>query len=120
MLCDLASSVMLAVIGKDNAWAAALVTVPPLLRVIAIELVARAMANPQGAQSTSESLGAYSYTERFQDGASGGGLWLTGPEEMLLRRAVFGNMSATTMPATSLDQFMDLLEGDGINYGVAS
>lgn len=75
--------------------------VPPVLRFVAVEVVCRAMANPQGLASESETLGAYSHTERYS--AEGADLLLTKTEELLVRRAVHGTLSGSTEPASLAD-----------------
>lgn len=66
---------------------------PPVLRFVTVEMVCRAMANPQGLASESETLGAYSHTERYS--AEGADLLLTKTEELLVRRAVHGTLSGS-------------------------
>lgn len=68
--------------------------IPPVLRFVAVELVVRAMANPESLASQSEALGAYSHTERFRSEANSD-LLLTKLEEQMVRRAVHGQLSGT-------------------------
>jgi hypothetical protein len=102
MLCELATDTIMAAIDKTEAWRAAITDVPRIVRVVAIELVTRGMANPTGVGSITETLGAYSYTTRYtvQAQANAAGLMLSPAEERLVRRAVFGTLSATTVPHT--------------------
>jgi hypothetical protein len=67
---------------------------PPVLRFVTVEVVCRAMANPQGLASESETLGAYSHTERYS-GEGVSDILLTKLEELMVRRAVHGTLSAT-------------------------
>lgn len=69
--------------------------VPPVLKFIAVEVVCRAMANPQGLSSETEALGAYSHSERFRSGENSD-ILLTKAEELLARRAVHGTLSGST------------------------
>jgi hypothetical protein len=88
LLCEAASAVIDACAGvtepKDP---------PPILRFVAIEVVCRAMANPQGLSSEQETIGAYSYAQRYL--AEGGGLWLKPLEEQMVRQAVHGRLSGS-------------------------
>jgi hypothetical protein len=98
MLCELVTSEMAAAADKDAAWLAALTEVQPPLRVIAIDVVTRLMRNPTGLSSTSETLGAYSYTQRFAgdgESASVGGMALTAREERRVRRLILGTSVGT-------------------------
>jgi hypothetical protein len=67
---------------------------PSILRFVTVEVVCRALANPQGLSSQSETLGSYAHTERFSAEAESG-LLLTKTEELLVRRAVHGALSGT-------------------------
>lgn len=64
---------------------------PPILKAIAIEAVARRGSVPNGEQSATESIGAYSYTVRY----GGGGDLLTLSEELKAKRAVWGSNSGS-------------------------
>lgn len=88
LLCEAASAVIDDAVGQTPK------DVPPVLRFIAIEVVCRAMANPQGLISEQEGLGAYSYAQRFASG-EGAGLWLTELEERMARRAVYGSLTGS-------------------------
>lgn len=66
---------------------------PTVLRFVCVEMVTRAMANPQGLASQQEALGAYSHGERFQ--GDGSGLMLKPLEVQMIRRAVWGQLSGT-------------------------
>lgn len=87
--------------------------VPAQLRFIAIEMVCRAMANPEGIASVSESLGEYSYTRGFRRGAAGSDLMLTKGEELLISRALYGKTTASPRVASVLeDAWPDLLTAE--------
>ncbi len=79
-------------VGKDAEWATSL-DVPTILRYICADMVARALTFTAGVNSTTESLGQYSYTERG-DGESYG-LWMTDMERMMARRVVNGSLSGS-------------------------
>lgn len=65
---------------------------PRLLKIVAIEVVRRAMANPNGLQSEQETLGSYSHAQRF---LADGSLELKPIEERMVRGAVHGRLSGT-------------------------
>lgn len=92
MLCELVTNEIAAAADKDADWPGSLTAVALPLRAIAVDVVTRVMRNPSGFSSTSETLGAYSYTERYgsDDSTTGGGLALTPAEARRARRAVFG------------------------------
>ena len=94
MLCELVTGEIAAAVDKDADWPGSLEAIPASLRTIAIEVVSRLMLNPTGLSSTSETLGAYSYTQRFggdtMSQAGGGGVALTAAAKRRVRRAVFG------------------------------
>jgi hypothetical protein len=118
MLCELATAAITDAVAQTEAWRAALPAVPHMLRVVAIELVTRGLANTSGMASTTETLGAYSYTARFRDANGGGGLLLTPAEARMVRRAVYGRATATTMPTGTLTQVIELVEDGDIESGV--
>lgn len=98
MFLVLASGLIIQAADKDAAWANALTTIPVLLRAVCLEVCARVMSNPTGARSESETLGAYQHASSYADGSHG--MWLTDREVLLVRRVVFGTLSATTIPHT--------------------
>lgn len=99
VLLELASDLLNEAVGQDRDWAEALTDVPAPLRTITVEVVARVLLNPAGVASVTETLGAYSHTERFDGAAVAGlGLFLTADEERRARRAVNGaTFSAVTL-----------------------
>ena len=104
LLCEAASAVI------DNATGKAEVDpAPAVLRFVAIEVVCRAMANPQGLASEQEGLGAYSYAQRY---VNDGGLWLKELEEKMVRQAVHGKLSGSSELAS--------LASDGVALGAVA
>jgi hypothetical protein len=93
-LLEAASAVVADAVGDREAN---IEPVPDVLRFVTVEVVCRAMANPAGLSSESEQLGEYSHTSRFRDGTSGGGLWLTDLERLMVRGAVHGRLSGTAL-----------------------
>jgi hypothetical protein len=82
--------------------------VPGILRFVAIELVCRALANPNQLASLSEGLGQHNYTARFRDT----GIWLTKAEELLVSRAVHGTTTASVaIEAHQVEEVHDLIYG---------
>jgi hypothetical protein len=89
LLCEGATGVIVECHGGDE-----ITDSPPrLLRIVAIEVVRRAMANPNGLQSEQETLGSYSHAQRF---LADGNLELKGVEERMVRGAVHGRLSGTS------------------------
>jgi hypothetical protein len=105
MLCELVTTEIAAAADKAADWPASLTEIHPTLRTIAVEVVARTMRNPDGFSSTSETLGAYTYTQRYGDEGIGGGhvgdLALTAAERRRVRRAVFG-VGVASVPLVSI------------------
>lgn len=112
MLCELVTDQVAAAVDEDADWAAALDPIPLPLRAIAIDVVHRVMRNPSGYSSTSETLGAYSYTQRYGsdsgDAGAAGGFTLTPAEARRVRRAVFGASVASIEVASIFDQELPL------------
>lgn len=65
---------------------------PAVFKFVAIEAAARAMSNPGGVSSESETLGVYSYSEKY---INDGSIWLTEMEERMVRRAVHGTLTGS-------------------------
>src|SRR5688500_16488968 len=93
LLLVLAQGVIAEAAGADDAWAAALSPVPVVLRALTIELVCRALANPNGLDSLAEGLGQHNYQARFREY----GLWLSEREEALVRRAAGTTTSGSAL-----------------------
>lgn len=108
LLLTIATGIIAGALGKDDAWAAALDPVPAILLGVTLDMVAGVMENPGGARSESETLGAYSHTTSYTDGAHG--MLLTDDWLRLCRLAVFGRRSGTFMPGTTVDLVLELTE----------
>lgn len=65
---------------------------PTVLKFVAIEAASRAMSNPGALASGSETLGVYSYSEKY---LNDGSVWLTQIEERMVRRAVHGMLTGS-------------------------
>lgn len=65
---------------------------PRVLKFVALEAAARAMSNPGGLSASSETLGVYSYSEKY---INDGSVWLTDMEERMVRRAVHGTLAGS-------------------------
>jgi hypothetical protein len=80
--------------GKD---ASTVSPEPPILKLVSIEATVRAIANPVGIKTESETLGAHSYSATFP---TTDGLLLTSTERSLVRKAVLGGylLSPRTPP----------------------
>lgn len=106
ILLGTATAMILEAGGRGDAWLEAQDTVSGVLRGICIEVVCRAMANPVGAQATSEQLGAYQVNRSY--GANGaGGLLLTGTERLLASRAINGSNAGTAQLQESVFEDLD-------------
>lgn len=92
LLLELATGAIAAAADRDDDWAAALSPVPTMLKAICIELVVRALANPQNLDSMQEGLGAHQYSVRFRQA----GILPTEMEERIIRRTVYGTNAAST------------------------
>lgn len=73
---------------EDQEWADALDPVPVVFKTLCIEKVIAVGSNPQGLDSRTETLGAYSHTERYVGGEYVGAVLLTDEERRCIRRAV--------------------------------
>lgn len=65
---------------------------PKVFKFVAIEAASRAMSNLGALASGSETLGAYSYSEKY---TNDGSVWLTEIEERMVRRAVHGTLTGS-------------------------
>lgn len=113
LLLILATGAIAEACDKDLEWATGLATVPTMLRILCIEVTFRALSNPDGLRSGSESLGAYSKSGTYADGA--GAIELTEREERLARRAVYGTNSASSSPRSVVDRVQDLRESRDVD-----
>ena len=75
--------------------------VPDYLKYLAVEVVCRMLANPNGLAGLQESLGQFSYNVRFADG--GGGMLLTPAEELRVRRVVHGRVNGSVRVGSVVD-----------------
>lgn len=85
--------------GRDEAWATALEAggkIEQALKGVSIEAVSRMLGNPASAESLTEQLGSYSYTQRFRTAALSAGLYLTEQERRRVRFVVYGRTVAST------------------------
>lgn len=120
MLLELATGLITEAVGLDDEWAATYHPIHRSVRAVCLSVALRGMSptsTTPGVSSESETLGQYSHTVRYGESSSsntsdsgGGGLTLTAAEERLVRRAVWGRSSASSMPATSLDHLVELSE----------
>ena len=112
LLLDMATASIANAVGKDDEWAEDLSPVPEILRGFCIELTCRAMANPQGLFSKSETIGSYSYTNSFNRDTPSG-LSLSPLEQRVLRKAV-GRLVYDVRTPTSTEVFLeDLIDHEG-------
>lgn len=99
LLLDIATGLIAESVGRDQAWAddqIADADAPATYRLICIEVVLRGLQNPAGVESQTETLGAYSHTQRYGSGdAAAFGLDLTDAEERRLSRAAYGTNAAS-------------------------
>jgi len=108
LLLDLAAAAIEAATERTETQIRAITPLPPILRVVSIELAVRAMTNPAGLSSRSETVGGASVSERYRDNP-GGDLYLNDRETTLVREAVLGPLSGTALvkgtvvPATMRD-----------------
>jgi hypothetical protein len=119
MLLELVTANITDGVGKTAAWAQTLSPIPAIIRSVCLAVVARVMRptinNPDGVSSQSETLGQWSHTTRYGENGAAGAITPdeldpTDEEMRKCRRAVWGHLSATTMPATTLDLAIELYE----------
>lgn len=85
---------------------------PDTLRFTTVEAVCRELASPVGAESTSETLGAYSYRVGYRET---GGAFLTDAERLRVREAVFGTLTGSSTGRSLLDRIEDLRENRDVD-----
>jgi hypothetical protein len=100
-----ASALIADAVGEEDPWEPD--PVPAIVTHVAVEIISRAMLNPQGLKSSSETLGAHSFAATYADA----GLAMTKAEELLLRRAVIGSVSGSTRVRSVADDVLDSLIG---------
>lgn len=113
-----AESLILAAMGaiafavdKDDDWADELTPVPRIIWMVTVEAVVRAMPNPKGLRSTSETLGAFQHAEGYQT-LDTGGIALTDREELMVRRAIYGRTSGSARVDSTATELHDIIYGD--------
>lgn len=112
LLLGMATASIANAVGKNDEWAETLDPVPEILRGFCIELTCRAMANPQGLFSKSETIGSYSYTNSFNRDTPSG-LSLSPLEVRVLRKAV-GKLVYDVRTPTATEAFLeDLVDHEG-------
>jgi hypothetical protein len=110
-LLDFATAVLTDAVDKSTGWADELDPVPEVLKGLAVELVCRAMASPQGLAAASETLGAYTREETYRRDLSTA-MALTPVEERIARSAVYGSSSGSSSPESLVDRIVELREGE--------
>lgn len=93
LLLEAIGDEILEAVGQDSDWADELDEDEKIARAfkgVSIEAVYRVLANPAGAATLQESLGAYSYSQTFREDAGNAGLYLSGPERRRCRKVVHG------------------------------
>lgn len=108
-----ATDLVLEAVDRDQAWAATVQVVPPVLRSICVEAVIRVLNNPQSVTQFNEQLGVYARGGQFmvQGPLATTGLMLTELEERRARRAVYGESSGTARARSS---FNDVVVESGV------
>lgn len=107
VLLEFASAVIAEAVEKDEETFS---EVPTLLKLMAVELVLRAQANPRGVSSTEKTLGQYSHAERYREG-KGMDMLLSNTEELMLRRAVWGRTTTSQRVESHIDDIYGALIG---------
>ncbi len=112
LLIESAMAVIASEAGQSAEWAEDLTEVPPLLRAVCIEIVARVLENPSQLHSFSEQLGARQESKAFRRGEDGGDLLLTDRESRLVRFAVNGTLAGYAKADTLVDRLVPEAEVD--------
>lgn len=96
-------------LSRDSEWADALDPIPETLRNICVEKAILAIVNPNGLESQTETLGAYSHTERFTKSGAGAALSLAlnASERARARRAVDGTHLASLRTPSAMEQYLE-------------
>ena len=111
-LLEAAAAIICEAAERDEEAILAMDPMPPVLRFIAVELVARALSNPAGLESLEKTLGSYSSAQRFRDRGEGSSdLVLSETEEQMVRRAVNGRLSGSVPVESIVDDVYDSLFG---------
>jgi hypothetical protein len=98
------TAIICAAVDKpDESWFDALIpTRKNLVKGIAIDVVCRAMASPQGLTSASETLGDHTRSETYRRDSSTA-MALTKTEELILRRMVYGQTTGAPVMDSVLE-----------------
>ncbi len=110
LLLTIASGLITEAVGRDAEWAVELDPVPAMLRAVCVTAAKRVMDNATGARSESETLGQYSHSVSYTDGAHG--VMLSDAEVRLCRRAVHGRLSASSRPGAIVDRIRATVGGE--------
>lgn len=94
---------------EDSDWADALTPVPATLKNICVEKAILSLANPKGLESETETLGAYSHTERFntKESIAAAGISLNAADRAKVRRAVYGTNATTVLTPTAVEEYLE-------------
>lgn len=94
---------------QDSDWADELDPIPATLKNICVEKAILSLANPKGLESETETLGAYSHTERFntKESFAAMGVFLNAADRAKARRAVYGANVTTVRVPTVLEEFLE-------------
>lgn len=105
LLLDLATAAIANAADMADTDAAALSPVPTVIRGFTIELTCRALANPSGLFSKSETIGSYSYTNNFNKDVSSA-MALSDVETLVIRRTLLGSNSGSARAENVLDDLL--------------
>jgi hypothetical protein len=100
-------------VDKSPSWVVP-AEIKPTLSMLCVEIACRAMSNPQGLASVSESLGEHTVTQAFSRDIPGGGMALTTAEELMVRRLVYGSNTGSSHARSVADDVADMRYGDDI------
>jgi hypothetical protein len=109
LLLDFATAAIADAALKDDAWATALTPVPDILKGLTIELVGRALANPNGLTSLQEQIGSYQYTQGYNRDLPAAFV-LTDIERRIVRRTV-GSINYEVRTPTATEDYLESLVG---------
>jgi len=107
LLLEMATAAIAAGADKSDAWAAALDPVPTIIKGLTIELVGRALANPSGLYSQSETVGSYSNSQSFSKEVPAAFV-LTDLERRVVRRTV-GSLNYNVRTPTATEAYLEAL-----------
>jgi hypothetical protein len=110
-LLEAATAGITAAVGKTDEWADALNPVPRIVKIVTVELVMRAKANPDGVVSMREQLGSYAVSQQYRAAAETMDILPTRSEELLLRQAVFGRTSGSVKTESVATELYDIFVG---------